>query len=142
MMSSIEELTLAILEKGATNENGITKAVATFVESTKLEILKKFLETTSLSPTSKIAGLGCFSTGTQKNPHSLGFSAVHQDREEGGGIYVNSWVTTVGKAKRHAQLILTDVQSFYNSDLVWVKATLSLAQSELHDETLDPSSGH
>ncbi len=84
MMSSIEELTLAILEKGATNENGITTAVATFVESAKLEIFKKFLETTSrLSPSRKIAGLGCFRAGTLKNPHSLGFSEVNEDREGG-----------------------------------------------------------
>jgi hypothetical protein len=137
MMSSIEELTLAILEKGATNGKGITKA--TFVESTKLEILKKILETTSLSPTSKIAELDCFRTGTQKNPHSLGFSAVHQDREE-GGIYINSWISTVGRSKEHAQSILQNIPSYFNSDLVWAKATLSLAQSELHEMTMTPCS--
>ncbi len=90
-------------------EYNIARATDSFAESAKLEILKNFLESDSLSPNSKIAGQGCFREGTQTNPHSLGFSVVNELMEEGGGIYVNSWVTTVGKTRWHAQFILEDV---------------------------------
>jgi hypothetical protein len=62
-------------------------------------------------------------------------------RREGGYMSIVSWVTTVGKARRHAQC-MEDMHSFYNSDLVWANKTLSLAQSEFHEMTTTPCSIH
>jgi hypothetical protein len=82
------------------------------MESAKIEIVKIILEAANFSLDNEIAGQGCFGEGIQKNPHPLGLPVVHEDGEERGGVYVNSWVTTVGKARWHAQCIKVDTHSF------------------------------